>query len=451
MLLPQRRLLATVVAFAGTIAGVSAADWPRFRGENGRGISDDAAVPTEWSDDKNLAWKADLPGPGSSSPIIVGDLVVLTCYSGYGTAADSPGSIGDLKRHVIAFDAATGEQKWSDTVAGVPNEDPYRGFIGEHGYASSTPVSDGERVYVFFGKAGVFAYDIEGKQIWHKSVGTDSGPMHWGSGASPILCGDAVIVNASEESSSLVALDKNDGHELWRAEADGLGNTWGTPILVESGGRTDIVVGVPYEFWGFNPETGKLRWYAEALADNTYCSSVVFDGNLIYGIEGRSGEAIAVRPGGEKDATQTNVVWKSRGQNRICTPLVYDGRIYAVSNGVAQCLDAETGKQLYRTRLGGTAPANDRPEPGRRPGRGGFGRGGGMGGQDYSSPIAVAGKIYFVTRSGRCYVWEAGPEFLLLAQNQFASDESRYNGTPAAANGRLYLRSDQALYCIAKK
>jgi hypothetical protein len=429
---------------------LDAADWLRFRGPNGSGVSEDADVPTHWSDDENLAWKADLPGPGSSSPIVVGELVLVTCYSGYGVDAERPGEIRNLKRHLIAFDAATGVERWKVTVDGTPNEDPYRGFIGEHGYASSTPTSDGRRVFVFFGKAGVLAYDMSGKRLWQTSVGTESGPQRWGSGASPILYENLVIVNASDESSALVALDQETGKEVWRAEADGLSGAWGTPITVSSADRVDIVLGVPFEIWGFNPKTGKLRWFAEAQADNTYCSSVVTDGKLIYAIEGRSGEAIAVRAGGEKDVSKTHVAWKSRGQNRISTPVLYDGRLYAVSRGVAQCLDAQTGKQIYQKRLSASAAVEEPSEErGGRFGRGG--RGGGPGGQDYASPIVVNGKVYFVTRSGLTHVWESGPEFRLVAQNRFASDESRYNGTPAVANGKLFLRSDRSLYCVAKK
>jgi outer membrane protein assembly factor BamB len=427
-------------------ASPDAAEWARFRGPNGAGISHDPAVPTHWSDDQNLAWKVELPGPGSSSPIVVGDLVLVTCYSGYGIDAERPGELRNLKRHVIAFDAHSGAERWKVTVDGTPNEDPYRGFIGEHGYASSSPVSDGRRIFVFFGKAGVLAFDLDGSRLWQTSVGTESGPQRWGTAASPIIHDNLVIVNASEESSALVALDQETGKEVWRAEADGLRSSWGTPIVVRTEDRVDIVLGVPNEIWGFNPRSGKLRWFAEAPADNTYCSSVVTDGKRIFAIEGRSGEAIAIRVGGGKDVSRSHLAWRSRGQNRISTPVVYEGRLYAVSRGVVQCLDAETGKQVYQKRLSASVAVDEpRQERGGR-----FGRGG-PGGQDYASPIVVNGKLYFVTRSGLTHVWEAGPDFRLVAQNRFASDEGRYNGTPAVSNGRLYLRSDKALYCVAKR
>jgi outer membrane protein assembly factor BamB len=347
----------------------------------------------------------------------------------------------------LAFDVATGDKKWQATVDGPADEVPYSRMLGEHGYASSTPVSDGKRIFAFFGKAGVLAYDLAGNELWRQNVGRSSGPQEWGTGASPILYDNLVIVNASEESSALIALNQHDGKEVWRAEAEGLGGTWGTPILATTGDRTDIVIGVPYEFWGINPKTGKLRWFCDALDDMTYCSSLVTDGERVFGIEGRSNQAIAVKLAGEKDVTKTNVVWKERGQNRISTPVVYEGKIYSVSRGIAFCLDAETGRQIYQQRLadGGGEPASDRRG---RFGRGGFG-GGGAGGQDYSSPIVVNGNVYFTQRSGVTHVWKAGADFQLIAHNRFESDDSRFNGTPAAAHGKLWLRSDESLYCIA--
>ncbi len=443
------RVFLTLLVLSSFAANViRAEDWTRFRGPNGGGVSQEKNIPAEWSDDKNLAWKVELPGAGASSPIIVGDLVIVTCYSGYGVEGERQGSLRDLKRHVVAYDVATGDKKWTATVDGTPDEDPYSRMLGEHGYASNTPVSDGKKLFVFFGKAGVLAYDLAGNQLWQTNVGHESGPQQWGSGASPILYDNLVVVNASEESSALVALDQESGKVVWKAEGGGIGSTWGTPILAGSGDHVDIVLGVPNEFWGINPKTGKLRWYAEALQDNTYCSSVVTDGDVIYGIEGRSGQAIAIRAGGQKDVTNTHVVWKARGQNRICTPVLYEGRLYAVSRGVAQCLDAKTGQQVYQKRLSAGQDVAEEAGGG-RPGRGRGGAGGG--GQDYSSPIVVNGKVYFVQRSGLTHVWEAGPEFKLVAQNRFESDESRFNGTPAVSDGKLWLRSDRFLYCVAQK
>ena len=448
----------------------NAEDWTRFRGPNGSGVAPaGASVPTEWGDDKNLAWKLALPGPGASSPIIIGNKVFLTCYSGYGVDGNDAGNLSDLKRHLVCIDATNGTQLWDKSVAATQPEDSYSRMLGEHGYASGSPVSDGKHVYVFYGKGGVLAYDLDGKELWHVSVGKESGPMRWGSGASPILHDNLVIVNASEENQALVALDKATGKEVWKAQADGLGMTWGTPIIVGDGEAAELVIGVPGEIWGFNLKTGKLQWYAEGISDRSYCSSLITDGQVVYAIEGQGDEGVAVRIGGKDDVTKTHTVWRARASGRITSPILHDGRLYSSSSGTVLCLNAQTGEKVYQARFpsagGAAAPAE--PPPGERgpggggpgaSGRGGFGgpggggRGGrGGGGSDYASPILVGDKFILVTRSGLTHVWQAGPEFKSLAENKFASDSSKFNGTPAVSGNRLFIRSDKALYCVSSK
>ena len=169
-----------------------------------------------------------------------------------------------MRRHVICFDRDTGKVLWDQAVEPVLPEDPYSGQFTQHGYASHTPVSDGKRIYVFFGKTGVLAFDLEGKKLWQTSVGTGSGPHGWGTASSPILYKNLVIVPASAESESLVALNQETGKEVWRYKDRGFTSTWGTPVLVDCGqGRTDLVIAVPYKVWGFNPDTGKLRWHCD--------------------------------------------------------------------------------------------------------------------------------------------------------------------------------------------
>jgi outer membrane protein assembly factor BamB len=435
----------------GVASQIHAEDWSRFRGPNGSGVAPvGEVVPTEWSDDKNLAWKLELPGPGSSSPIVVGNKVFLTCYSGYGVDASDPGNLSDLKRHLICIDATSGTQLWEKSVAASQPEDPYSRMLGEHGYASGSPVSDGERVYVFYGKTGVLAYDMDGNELWRVSVGTESGPMRWGSGASPILYGDTVIVNASEENQAIFALDKKTGKEIWKAQAEGLGMTWGTPILVGEGDGTDLAIGVPGEIWGFNPKTGKLKWFAEGMPENSFCASLVTDGQVVFAIDGRGGEGVAVRAGGKDDVSKTHTVWRGKAPGRVSTPLVHNGRIYSTSSGTVLCLDATTGERIYQQRFPGVPEAPAEPPRGEGGGRGRGGRGG-RGGQDYASPILVGDKLILVTRSGLTHVWQEGSEFKSLAENKFASDTSKFNGTPAVSGGRLYIRSDKALYCVASK
>jgi outer membrane protein assembly factor BamB len=435
-----------------------ASDWPRFRGPNGTGISPDAKpTPTQWSDTENLKWKLALPGPGSSSPIIVGDRVFVTCWTGYGLDARDPGDQQNLKRHLICVDRQTGKIAWNKTVAPVLPEDPYEGMFTQHGYASHTPVSDGQRVYAHFGKTGVAAFDLDGNQLWQTSVGTESGAMGWGTASSPIVYKNLVIVTASAESESLVALQKDTGAVVWKKEASGFSSTWGTPALVDVGNdRTDLVLAVPFEIWGFDPESGKLRWYSEGIQSDSICSSVVAHDGVVYAAERgpRGGGTIAVRAGGTDDVTKSHVVWTGNQQSRIGTPVVHEGRIYWVSGGTANCIDAKTGEQVYESRLSSTAaPAAPAPGaapgppggPGRRPG----GFRGGFGGQDYSSPVVADGKLYFVSRAGVTSVLALGPEFRLLAQNRF-QDGGDFSATPAISDGQLLIRSSKYLYCVAE-
>ena len=486
IVLLRRPLITTVfvVASLGFVAfEVCMADWPRFRGPNGSGIAtDSAALPTQWSPETNLAWKLELPGPGASSPIIVGDRVFVTCYSGYGTSREQVGKIENLKRHLVCVDRQTGKQLWMRTVAATLPEDPYSGMgIPAHGYASHTPVADDECVYAFFGKSGVVCYDLDGKEQWKANVGTGSDPKRWGSSSSPILHDDIVIVTASAESGSMIGLDKNSGEEKWRQTADGLIDVWGTPVIAKiDDKRSDLVVGVPYEFWGLNPATGKLRWYSEVMQSDSYNSSVVEADGVIYGIEGRGGGSAAIKAGGKGDTSAANTIWTGRDTARFASPLVYKSKIYYFANGVANCIDATDGSSIFKGRLParnmhpsapgrprenetpesqrpnqGNANSNPtRPNPAGFGSRGGFGSRtgraarGGFGGADYSSPVAGDGKVYYFKNDGTAYVINASDEFELLATNQTAEGVETFRGTPALSDGQIVVRSNRYLYCI---
>ncbi len=415
-----------------------AADWTRFRGPNGTGAATDAKPPTTWSDSQNLKWKLALPGPGSSSPVVIGGRVYVTCYSGYGDG--SAGSSPDkLKRHLVCVNRADGKILWDKTTPAEVQEDPYSGFLTEHGYASSTPVVDGERVYVFYGKTGVLAFDLDGKELWRVNVGKSSGNRRWGSAASLMLVGDKLIVNSSEESRSIRALDRKTGKELWKADADSLELSYGTPALIESDGRTDLVISVAEEIWGLNPDTGKLRWYASTGLPGNVSPSVIAVDGLIVTVGGfpKTG-SVAVRGGGKGDVTKTHIAWESANSSYIPTPVAHEGKLYVVNDaGFATCLDAKTGALIYKERVSGAGGSG-----------GGGGRGGG-GKPFYASPVLANGNIYAMSRKSGAYVIAAKGEFELVAQNKFASDASQFNATPAIAGDQLFLRSDKFLYCVA--
>lgn len=438
----------------------AADDWNRFRGPNGSGVAENAGtLPEKWSPTENLQWKIDLPGPGSSSPIVVGDRVFVTCWSGYGESrTGDPGDQKALRRHLICVDRQQGKVLWDKEIEPYLPEDAYRQMFAEHGYASHTPVSDGKMIYVFFGKTGAMAFDLDGKLAWRKQLGTGSDERGWGSACSPILVDDLLICLAAAESKTIYALHKDTGEEVWKQEAGGFAQSWCTPIVVSSpSGQKEIVVGVPNEFWAFDAKSGQLSWYCEGCPDNSYCSSLVADSKgIVYGFEGRGGGGVAVKAGGKDDISKSNTVWRSQATGRISTPLYHEGRIYLVSGGQATCVDAESGKTIYQERLAGGSAANpSNPsrggdsaggQPGARGGRGG-GRGG-MGGQDYSSPVAGDGKLFYVSRGGDMYVLKLGDTFEVLGKNRVTENREDFSGTPAISNGQLFVRSSKSLYCI---
>ncbi len=420
-----------VITLLGSGGPLSAGskEWDRFRGPDGSGKLDDSRPPLEWSDASRLRWKAQLPGPGSSSPIVVGSRVFVTCWTGYGAGGSNPSG---LERHLVCLDKDSGRQLWSKSVKAESQVDHYEGFMQEHGYASQTPASDGESVFVFFGKAGALAFSLDGRQLWQVNLGTGSNEKNWGSSSSPVVYKDTVIINASEESHAIYALDKKTGRQVWKCEAGSLSYVFGTPVLATHEGRTDLVVSVPNELWGINPDTGKLRWFAESGLPGNAAPSVIIAEGMAYAFGGFPRTvAVAVKLGGKGDVTSTHVAWTGTRSSYIPTPVYHDGKLFFVSDaGFATCLDAKTGELVYQERVPGASAS----------GRGGK--------PFYASPVLANGHYYAVSRRNGAFVLAAGPAFKLVAQNTFSSDDSQFNGTPALSGDRMYLRSDKFLYCV---
>jgi outer membrane protein assembly factor BamB len=415
-MLTRRRNILALVVLAGLCLG---ADWTRFRGPNGQALSTDAGLPTEWTETKNVVWRTKLPGPGSSSPITLGNRIFLTCYSGYGVG-DDEGDMNDLRRHVVCVDRKSGQILWDKQFKPELPEQKYGGYIALHGYASSTPATDGKHVYVFLGKSGVYCLDLDGNVVWHKSVGTRT--HGWGSATSPILYKDLVIVNASVESGAMVALDKGSGEDRWRAT--GMSNSWNTPILVNvPKGQTELVFAASNKMIGLDPETGKELWFADVY-DWYVCPSLVSHEGVAYGLQ--HSIAVAVRCGGRGDVTETHTLWKENVGAVVSSCVYHDGNIHWMRDGACFCLDAATGKQKHRQ--------------GAKPGAGTV----------YASPVVADGTIYYVSQRNGIYVIAAGDTFEHLAHNVFADDKSRTNASPVVSDGRLLVRTDEYLYCIGK-
>ncbi|TWT31006.1 outer membrane biogenesis protein BamB [Posidoniimonas corsicana] len=400
-----------------------AEDWIGFRGGDHFGAAKTTELPTEWGDQQNIVWKRELPGPGSSCPVLIGQRVYLTCYSGYGENAEDPGEQSSLVRHVVCLDRDSGAPLWKkDFPAKLPESKYQPGFDSMHGYATSTLTSDGERLYAFFGVSGVYCLDMEGNQIWQADVGDKT--HGWGSGASPVVHGDIVIVNASIESNSLVGLDKHTGEEKWRVE--GIDSCWATPLLVEANGRTEAVLNVPRRLTSYDPATGEELWHCNGVDDGYLCPSIIAVDGVVYATGARRNQSLAVPAGGSGDMSE-KVLWRIDKGSNVNSLVYHDGYLYLLhdKNGVAYCVDAKSGELMYEERL--------RPRPDIM----------------YASATAADGKIYASSRFDGTFVLKATPDELeQLVVNTFESDDSRVNAAMAVGEGRLFLRTDKAIYCI---
>ena len=410
------------VAFSLIVSAavVVANDWPQFRGVGGLGIGQASSLTAEWSDTNNIVWKTELPGAGTSSPVVSKNRVFLTYQTGYAVVPNNLGDINDLQRHVLCVDAESGRILWKWDAETVLPEVDTRRF---RSYASSTPAVDDEGVYCFLGKSGVVALDHEGNLLWQASVGKKT--HGWGSASSPILYQNLVIVNAFVECGHLVALDKKTGNEVWRAGE--LKDSWNTPLLVSlPNGKTELVVAMSGKILAFDPATGEELWSCDGHRWYIVPSLVAHKG-IVYCLSGKGVEAAkAVRAGGRGDVTDSHVLWTTKKGSNVSSPVYHEGHLYFAHEvtGVAYCLNAATGELVYEKRLPRT---------------------GGV----YASPVVADDKLYYVSRWGGTLVLAAKPEYELLAQNQL-EDRRDVNSSPAISNNRLFLRMNRHLYCIGE-
>jgi outer membrane protein assembly factor BamB len=443
---------AVVVSAFASVTLTRADDWPGFRGSKG-GVAAEQDLPAQFTKD-NVLWKVKLPGVGTSSPILAGDKVLVTAYSGYGTKISrvfgggkggfGKGGFGkggygkggsadpeqkQLKLLIVCLDRTTGEILWQKEIEPKLPEVNFSGMMREHGYASSTPLTDGERVYVFFGKSGVVAFDLAGKQLWRADVG--SGTHFMGTAASPVLYKDLVVVNAAIESQSLVALDKKSGKEVWRTK--GLRTSWASPVLVETQrGTTEVVLSLPGKVAGYDPQTGKELWHCVGIGSaggyGGTSPTPVVRGEVVYAMGG-GGPApyacLAVKAGGTGDVTNSHVLWRQKVGASYCSPVLVGDYLCWV-DGIVQCLSLADGKTALKERL--------------YDGRG-----------EYVSAVAAGNKVYALTRQSGLFFLDGAGKFEKLAHYEFTGDDSLFNASPAVGNGKLFVRSNAYLYCLGNK
>lgn len=373
----------------------------------------------KWSATENLVFAAPLAGAGASSPVILGRDLYLTEYVAVGVDPKRAGRPASVERYILCLNAETGEQVWRTEIGTDEKSPALNGYISKHGYTSSTPISDGQRVFAFFGHVGLSAVEADGTVIGTRPLGNKLTQL--GCWSSPILHGSTIILNASLEGAGLVALD-SDGNDVWTHPVSK--GSAATPVLVRTAeGAEELVLSGPDEIVGLNPETGEQLWRADGFKETVYTSPVAQDG-VIFLAGGKEGTALAIRAGGKGDVTYSHRVWKCKESPEYASPVWHDGRLFLVGqDGRVTVLVSETGQLAGHRQLQGATV--------------------------FATPLIADGRLYVVTREKGVYVLSADEKLEVLSQNRIAGDDTPFNASPAAVGSRIYLRSDKAVYCFS--
>jgi outer membrane protein assembly factor BamB len=412
--------------------------WPQWRGPLATGEGPLANPPVEWSEEKNVRWRVEIPGRGQSSPVVWNDLVFVTTAVPVGKAAPAkPGEAapaggpppvvkpdGNVEFVVEAHNRSDGKLRWRKVVKELL---PHEGTHQDGSYASGSALTDGERLYAFFGSRGLYALDLEGKVLWEKQLGTMQTRMGFGEGSSPALYGETIVINWDHEGQDfVVALDKKTGKELWRTERDEP-TSWATPIVVAPGGKPQVITSATNRVRSYDLATGKLLWEASGMTANVI-PSPVSAGGMVYITSGFRGNALlAVRlADAQGDITgKPAIVWSyDKDTPYVPSPLLYKDALYFMksNSAVLTRIDVATGKPSYTQRLDHLTNV-------------------------YASPVAAAGRIYVVGRDGIAAVLEAGPEAKVLATNTLGDG---FDASPALVDDELYVRGHKYLYRISR-
>lgn len=438
-----KRVTNILVGAACCQGAVVAADWPQFRGPNNSGVSLRSQAPSQWSETKNLAWTQKIPGYGWSSPIVVGDKLLVTTAVTEKQQRPQPLSLGNFgivkapdavyRWELHCLDRNTGKTLWSQVaLEGKPRIAATSGNT----YASETPVSDGVCVYAYFGMHGVYCFNLAGKEVWQRDLGAYKMLMSWGTGSSPALNGGRLFILCdNDEKSFLVALDKKTGKELWRVPRDEK-SSWTTPFVWRNQIRCELVIAGSNAIRSYDPADGKVLWelrrpaaspisYVNATPAGSESMLYVAAGSRpgrspLWAINAGASGDISLKPG---ELSNASIAWSStKACPPMASPLLYQDNLYILmqNGGILMCLDARTGKEVYKERLKGAKSFT-------------------------SSPWAQGGKLYCLDEDGQTFMVQAGPKFELVGKNQI---KDMFWATPALAENALYLRGAERLFCI---
>jgi outer membrane protein assembly factor BamB len=409
--------VAVLVLVALASAPALAADWLEWRGPLRTGESPTADPPTEWSEAKNVRWKVEVPGLGLGSPIVRGDMVLVS------TAVSGEKNPAARDFAVMAFDRKDGKQRWRTVLH---SEVPHEGKHDHNSFASASLLTDGKRLYAYFGSRGLYALDLSGKVLWEKQLGKMQTRNGFGEAASPALYGDTLVVTWDHEGPDfIVALDAASGKERWRKERDEP-TTWATPLVVTGEGAPQVIVAGTNRVVSYDLASGEERWRAGGLTANAIPSPVYGDG-IVYVTSGFRGNALqAIRLSAAKGevASPPALVFRyDKDTPYVPSPLLYKGQLYFLksNSGVITALDAKDGTLRFSERLEAVPNV-------------------------YASPVGAAGRVYVTGREGTVAVLAAGPKLQLLATNRL---DDGFDASPALVDREIYLRGRKHLYRIS--
>jgi outer membrane protein assembly factor BamB len=425
----QRKRITSVCLLLLTfffVGRLSAANWPAWRGPRGTGVSDERNLPTQWSRTNNVKWRVPLAERGNSTPIVWGDQIFLTQAVG-------------TRRTLLCLQRADGKVLWEAGMTSSETEPTHE----TNPYCSASPVTDGERVIVSYASDGLFCYDLNGKELWRR---TDLGrQIHiWGNGSSPVIYQDLCFLNFGPgETTYLLAVDKKTGQTRWKqdeaigykhpkeGEQSEQGKTfigsWTTPVLMEVEGADQLLMSWPRRLAAYDPKSGKELWTCSGLNPLVYTSPIYGQG-IVVTMGGFNGMAMTMRAGGSGDVTGSRTLWHHpKTKQRIGSGVIHNGHVYIHNDpGVAECFELKTGKLIWEERL----------------------KGKGSSGVNWSSVMLADGNCYTVNQGGDCFVFKASPRFELVSVNSL---EEPSNSSVVPSNGELFIRTHQALWCIAQK
>ncbi len=479
LLLQSNTCLLAGVLLAGTgtafgAANDSASNWPQWRGPQANGLVPQANPPTTWSETENVKWKVKLPGKGTGTPIIWGNQIFIQAAIPTGkkvepaaekpaaanlspnvfgqaqtppTPATPPPGEGERRRRpgggggggfggrgekptevlqfaLMSIDRATGKTQWQKVAReAVPHEGHHR----DHGFASHSPVTDGQHIYSYFGSRGLHCYDMKGELKWQKDFGTQRTAAGFGEGGSPALSGNTLIVNWDHEGDDFIAaFDKTTGKELWRNTRDEK-TTWTTPFVLQHDGKTQVIVPASGRVRSYDIANGKLIWECGGLGSNVV-PTPVSDFGIDFAMSGhREPALLAIKLGKTGDLTDTDsIVWKqNRSTPYVPSPLLYGDKLYYFSgnNATLSCFKAKTGESLFSERLEGPS---------------GF----------YASPVGASGRLYLAGRNGTSLVLKNSDKLEILATNKL---DEKFDASPAIVGNEIYLRGHVYLFCLAEQ